>query len=145
MEKTMTFLNTLTFTNALEEKPSPLQRKRATLVCNLKDQLTLLNTPNLVRVRTKRVEADGHKKTIDIQMPVRPWWKETLDGKMIFVLKSGLKKIEFEKGQTAIVVPNKGALPGIINGLIKAVESGELDKLIIDKSEIKPIVRKKVA
>jgi len=141
----MTFLNTLTFTNALEAKPSPLQRKRASLVRNLKDQLILLNNPNLVKSRTKRVETDGQKEVVELSIPVRPWWRETIDGKLTFFLKSGLKRIEFEKGQTAILVPNKEALPGLINGLIKAVEHGELDNLIVDKTEVKPIQRKKVA
>ena len=141
----MTFLNTLTFTNALEAKPSPLQRKRASLVRNLKDQLTLLNNPNLVKSRIKRVEKDGQKEVVELRIPVRPWWRETIDGKLTFFLKSGLKRIEFEKGQTAILVPNKEALPGLINGLIKAVEQGELDNLIVDKTEMKPIQRKKVA
>ena len=141
----MTFLNTLTFTNALEAKPSPLQRKRASLVRNLKDQLNLLNDPYLVKSRTKRVETDGHNEVVELRIPVRPWWRETIDGKLTFFLKSGLKRIEFEKGQTAILVPNKEALPGLINGLIKAVEHGELDNLIVDKTEVKPIQRKKVA
>lgn len=141
----MTFLNTLTFTNALEAKPSPLQRKRASLVRNLKDQLTLLNNPNLVKSRIKRVETNGQKEVVELRIPVRPWWRETIDGKLTFFLKSGLKRIEFEKGQTAILVPNKEALPGLINGLIKAVEQGELDNLIVDKTEMKPIQRKKVA
>ena len=141
----MTFLNTLTFTNALEAKPSPLQRKRASLVRNLKDQLTLLNNPNLVKSRIKRVEKDGQKEVVELRIPVRPWWRETIDGKLTFFLKSGLKRVEFDKGQTAILVPNKEALPGLINGLIKAVEQGELDNLIVDKTEVKPIQRKKVA
>jgi hypothetical protein len=141
----MTFLNTLTFTNALEAKPSPLQRKRASLVRNLKDQLTLLNNPNLVKSRTKRVESNGQKEIVELSIPVRPWWRETIDGKLTFFLKSGLKRVQFEKGQTAILVPSKAALPELINGLIKAVEQGELDNLIVDKTEMKPIQRKKVA
>ena len=141
----MSFLNTLTFTNALEAKPSPLQRKRATLVRNLRDQLTLLNTPNFVRTRIKRIEMDGHKHSVEIEIPVRPWWRETLDGKLTFFLKSGLKRVQFEKGQSAILVPNKEALPGLINGLIKAVEQGELDNLINPKEDDRPAVRKRAA
>lgn len=141
----MTFLNTLTFTNALEVKPSPLQRKRASLVRNLKDQLSLLNNPNLVRSRTKRIETNGHKEMVELRVPVRPWWRETIDGKLTFFLKSGLKRVQFEKGQTAILVSSKEALPELINGLINAVEQGELDNLIMDRTEVKPIQRKKAA
>ena len=141
----MTFLNTLTFTNALEAKPSPLQRKRATLVRNLKDQLILLDNPNLVKTRTRRVETDGHKQMVEVQIRVRPWWRESIDGKLTFFIKSGLRRIEFEKGQTAILVQNKEGLPSLINGLIKAVEHGELDGLLTDKNDGKTIVRKKAA
>lgn len=141
----MTFLNTLTFTNALDAKPSPLQRKKATLVRNLKDQLILLDNPNLVKTRTRRVETDGHKQMVEIQIRVRPWWRETIDGTLTFIMKSGLKRIEFAKGQTAILVQNKEALPSLINGLIKAVENGELDGLLTDKNDAKTIVRKKAA
>ena len=141
----MTFLNTLTFTNVLQEKPAPLQRKRASLVRNLKDQLTLLSNPNLFKTRTKREEIDGQKQMVERQTPVRPWWRDTIDGKVAFFIKSGLKRIEFEKGKSAILLPNKDALPAVINGLIKAVEQGELDNLIIEKAEVKPMIRKKVA
>ena len=141
----MTFLNTLTFTSELEAKPSPLQRKRATLVCNLKDQLILLDNPNLVKTRTRRVETDGHKQMVEVQIRVRPWWRETIDGTLTFFMKSGLKRIEFAKGQTAILVQNKEALPSLINGLVKAVENGELDGLLTDKNDAKAIVRKKAA
>lgn len=141
----MTFLNTLTFTDALETKPSPLQRKRMSLLRNLREQLSLLENPNLLKTRTRRVETDGHKHSIETQIRVRPWWRETVDGKMTFSLRSGLKRIEFHKGQTAILVPNKEALPSLIAGLIKAVESGELDNHLIEKSEGKTAVRKKAA
>ena len=141
----MTFLSTLTFTNALQEKPAPLQRKRASLVRNLKDQLALLNNPNLLKTRTKREEIDGQKQVVERQTPVRPWWRETIDGKVAFFIKSGLKRIEFEKGKSAILLPNKDALPAVINGLIKAVEQGELDNLILPKDEPRTAPRKKVA
>jgi hypothetical protein len=141
----MSFLKTLTFTNALQVKPSPLQRKRASLLRNLKNQLALLDNPNLVKTRIKQVETDGRKEAVEFRIPIRPWWKETIDGTLTFSLKSGLRRVQFEKGQTAILVPNKEALPNLINGLIKAVEQGELDNLIVDKTEVRPIIRKKVA
>lgn len=141
----MNFLNTLTFTNALETKPSPLQRKRNALIRNLKDQLNLFENPNLSKTRHRRVETDGHKQTVEVQIRVRPWWRETLDGKLTFFLRSGLKRIEFEKGQTAILVSSKDGLPPLISGLIKAVEYGELDHLLTEKNEGKTTLRKKAA
>jgi hypothetical protein len=141
----MSFLATLTFTDALQVKPSTLQRKRASLLRNLTDQLALLDNQNLVKTRIKRVEVDGSKETVELRVPIRPWWRETIDGTLTFFLKSGLKRVQFEKGQTAIVVSSKEALPGLIKGLIKAVEQGELDNLIMDKTDVKTVPRKKVA
>ena len=141
----MSFLATLTFTDALQVKPSSLQRKRASLLRNLIDQLALLDNQNLVKTRIKRVEVDGRKETVELRVPIRPWWRETIDGTLTFFLKSGLKRVQFEKGQTAIVVSSKEALPGLIKGLIKAVEQGELDNLIMDKTDVKTVPRKKVA
>lgn len=141
----MSFLATLTFTDALQVKPSPIQRKRASLLRNLADQLALLDNQNLVKTRIKRVEVDGRKETVELRVPIRPWWRETIDGTLTFFLKSGLKRVQFEKGQTAIVVSSKEALPGLIKGLIKAVEQGELDNLIMDKTDQKTVLRKKVA
>ena len=141
----MSFLATLTFTDALQVKPSPLQRKRASLLRNLADQLALLDNQNLVKTRIKRVEVDGRKETVELRVPIRPWWRETIDGTLTFFLKSGLKRVQFEKGQTTIFVSSKEALPGLIKGLIKAVEQGELDNLIMDKTDVKTVPRKKVA
>ena len=86
----MTFLKTLTFTDVLEDKPSPLERRRASLVRNLKDQLALLDTPNLLKTRTKKMNTDGHKQLVEIQTPVRPWWRETADGKIVFFVKNSI-------------------------------------------------------
>jgi hypothetical protein len=139
----MTFLTTLTFTNALDVKPSPLQRKRSSLIRNLRDQLILLENPNLFKTRARRVESDGCKQTVNVQIKVRPWWRETIDGKLTLFIKSGLKRIEFEKGQTAILVSSKEMLPALMLDLITAVENGELDKHLIDRNDNKTAVRKK--
>lgn len=141
----MTFISTLTFTNALDAKPSPLHRKRFALINNLKDQLNLLDNPSLVKTKTRRIESDGRKQAVDVQIKVRPWWRETIDGKLTLFIKSGLKRIEFEKGQTAILVSSKEMLPALILDLIKAVENGELDKHLVDKNDNKTAVRKKAA
>lgn len=76
---------------------------------------------------------------------MRPWWKQTLDGKVMFLVRSGVKRIEFEKGKAAIIVPTIGDLPKLIKGLIDATETGELDHLLIGKVEPSPAVKKKAA
>jgi hypothetical protein len=48
----------------------------------------------------------------------------------------GTKPIEFEKGKAGIAVPSKDKLPALIDTLIAAVKSGELDEAL--KKATKP-------
>lgn len=141
----MSFLNTLTFTTANDLTPSPIEKKRHQLVTGLKDQLSLLEDPSLSKTRKKWVKLDGERILTQRSTPVRPWWKQTLDGKVMFLVRSGVKRIEFEKGKAAIIVPTIGDLPKLIKGLIDATETGELDHLLIGKVEPSPAVKKKAA
>jgi hypothetical protein len=60
-------------------------------------------------------------------------------------VRSGLKRLEFEKGKSAIVVANLETLAKIIKGLLDAVKIGELDHLLTDKTETAVGIKKKVA
>ena len=60
---------------------------------------------------------------------VRPWWKTDPTGQVVMSVKFGAKPLEFEKGKAGIVVPSKDKLPAVIDTLISAVRSGELDEL----------------
>lgn len=138
----MSFLNSLKFT--ADNQPSPIERKRAKLISNLKDQLTRLENPHHAKIRMQWVKGDGEKRLVEKRTPVRPWWRETIDGQVAFFVRSGLKKVEFEKGMTAILIPNLAALPALIQGLIEATEQGELHHLIAPKDEQRKAPRKKV-
>ena len=59
-----------------------------------------------------------------------PWWVTDLKGDVYLSVKAGLKKIEFEKGKTAIKVGSPSKLEGILKTLIDATNSGELDQHI---------------
>ena len=141
----MSFLNTLTFTTANDLAPTPIEKKRHQLVSALKDQLALLDDSSLTKSRKKWINVDGDRILTVKQMPIRSWWKQTLDGKVMFFVRSGLKRIEFEKGKTAIIVSTIGDLPKLIKGLIDATQTGELDHLLIGRIEPSPTVKKKVA
>jgi hypothetical protein len=141
----MSFLSTLKYTSILDSKPSALERQRARLVANLKDQLIRLEDPLHSKSRTKWVKEGLEKQLIEKQTPIRPWWRETVDGQIAFTVRAGLKKIEFQKGMTAILLPSKQELPSLINGLIKAVSDGELDHLLTPKEGQKVPQRKKAA
>jgi len=129
------FLSTLKFTALENHRPSPLERRRAKLVEQLSDQLIRLDDPSYAKTRSKWLKDEQGKRLIERVIPVRPWWQETADGRLAFFVKSGLKKVEFKKGQTAIVVDNKAALPALIKGLIAAVQGGELDQFLTVEHE----------
>jgi hypothetical protein len=141
----MTFLSSLKFTSVLETKPSALERHRARLVENLKDQMTRLANPLHAKTRTKWVKDEQGKRLIEQMTPVRPWWRETVDSQVAFSVRVGLKKVEFQKGMTAILVPSVKELPSLIEGLIKAVNDGELDQLLVPKEGQKVPQRKRAA
>ncbi len=141
----MSFLKTLTFTSANDLTPSPIEQKRYKLISKLKDQLALLENPDLTVTRKRVREVDGEKLVEQKTVPVRPWWKQTLDGNVVLVIRSGLKRIEFEKGKTAIVLPSIDELPKVLNGLIDAVQTGELDHLLETKAALPAVPKRKTA
>ena len=128
----MSFLKTLTFTTANDLAPSLIEKKRYKLIKALNEQLAVLENPSFSKSRKKWVMIDGEKVLTQKNMPIRPWWKETLDGKIVLSVRSGLKRLEFEKGKSAIVVANFETLAKIIKGLLDAVKIGELDHLLTD-------------
>ena len=141
----MTFLSSLKFTAIQDTRPSPIERRRMRLVENLKQQIIRLNDPSHALTSTKWVKDEQGKRLIQRVNPVRPWWREMPDGRLAFVVKTGLKKVEFKKGQSAILVENKDDLPALINGLIEAVRVGELDTLLLPPEEKRGVPQRKAA
>jgi hypothetical protein len=141
----MSFLKTLTFSTANDLIPSPIEKKRHHLVGALKDQLALLDQPDLTKSRKKWIEVDGERTLTLKNIPVRPWWKQKLDGKLMFFVRSGVRRIEFEKGKSAIVLSTMDDLPKLIKGLIDAAMTGELDHLLEGKVKPSPVPKQKAA
>lgn len=73
-----------------------------------------------------------------------PWWRLDQNGSYLFFIRSGGRPIEFDKGKTAIAVPPKDKLPTVIDTLITAVRSGELDDRLtqFSKQKAPPKARK---
>jgi|694.fasta_scaffold29524_10 hypothetical protein len=141
----MSFLKTLTFSTANDLAPLPIEKKRHQLMAALKDQLALLEQPDLTRSRKKWIEIDGQRVLTHKTVPVRRWWKETLDGKIMLFLRAGVKRIEFEKGKSAIVLATIDDLSKTIKGLMDATSNGELDHLLDAKVPQSLPARKKAA
>lgn len=79
------------------------------------------------RMRTVKSET-GEKSQVEQSHKTRPWWYQNADGKLVFEVRYANKRIELAKGKTGIEVENLATLVPAIELLVKAVESGELDK-----------------
>ena len=133
----MSFLKSLSFT-AADSQRTPAERRRVTMIERLQDQLTRLKTPDHARTKRVWVEEGGERRQVEKRLPVRPWWRVSPDGKVVLSLRHGMKRIEFDKGKTGIVVGSLDDLPGVIQGLIDATGRGELDHLLAPEGRTKP-------
>ena len=83
-----------------------------------------------------------------VEKPLRTskWWQPDQNGGYVMTVKVGSKRIEFEKGKSAIAVGTLEKLPGVIDALIKAVRAGELDEQLKQSSKFgRPVPSRKVA
>ena len=140
-------LKSFTFVPQPKISNDPVVIKRERIVSRLEDQKKLLADPSFVR-RVKRWERKENGEKVLIEKPLRTsrWWQPDQNGAYLLTVKVGSKRIEFEKGKAAIVVPSIDKLPAVIDTLIKAVRAGELDELLNQSSKFgRPIPSRKVA
>ena len=140
-------LKSFTFVPQPKISSDPLIIKRERMVSRLEDQKKLLADPLFVR-RVKRWERKESGEKVLIEKPIRTtkWWQPDQNGGYVMTVKVGSKRVEFEKGKAAIVVPSIDKLPTVIDTLIKAVRAGELDEQLNQSSKFgRPIPSRKVA
>jgi hypothetical protein len=132
----MPILKNLTFTAVPIRDHDPVTNRRAKLIERLEEQKALLANPSYVR-RTQRWTGKGdERRQIEKQQRVRPWWRADATGQYVISIYHGTKPIEFEKGKAGIAVTSKDKLPVLIDSLIGAVRTGELDDLL---ARVKPV------
>ena len=124
----MAVLKSLTFTALPQVGANPIIDRRSRVIERLEEQKRLLADPNHKRTIRTTVKKDGEKSTVEKQHRVLPWWRMTQNGSYVFFIKASQKPVEFEKGKAAIAVPSLDKLPTLIDTLIGAVRSGELDE-----------------
>src|SRR3954471_10409265 len=127
MEIEMAVLKSLTFTALPQVGANPIIDRRSRVIERLEEQKRLLADPNHKRTIRTTVKKDGVKNTVEKQHRVLPWWRMTQNGAYVFFIKASQKPVEFEKGKAAIAVPSLDKLPALIDTLVSAVRSGELD------------------
>ena len=122
---------------------SAIDVRRIKLVERLDEQKRLLADPNYVRTSKRWVKIDGNRSQVEKTQRVFPWWRPGPNGSFVFFVRFGGKPIEFEKGKAGIAAPNPEKLTGVINTVMAAVLSGELDGILSQSS--KPAPKKKAA
>jgi uncharacterized protein DUF6641 len=126
----------------IEPKP-PVLGKRLKLIEKLEQQKEMA----VCMIENRRFEAFRDKKVknpetgeVTVQRrptTVRPWYYDS-DDHYYLEVKVNNKPIDLQKGKPAIDVGEKVKLPEVIDTIIKATESGELDEFLL-----KPAVTKK--
>lgn len=127
----MSIMKTLEFTSA-SKATDAVTIRRDRLVERLNYQIELAKDPHYAPVEKRWVKdkLTGERSLVSRQKRLRPWFFKTSNGELALFVKSGLKKIEFQPGKTAIKVGAKENLGPVLQSLIAATESGEMDKYL---------------
>jgi hypothetical protein len=137
-------LKALTFTSLTASRQNPVIARRAKLVHRLEQQKQLALDPNFNPTVSKWVRNEaGTKELVKLQKRMRPWWREDVLGTIGLTVRYGSEAIEFEKGKTAIAVPNKDQLIATIDTVISAVRAGELDEHLTQQAKDRGVPRLK--
>jgi hypothetical protein len=139
-------LKGLTFGTINKGRENPVLVRRAKLVQRLEGQKTLARDPTYTLMVAKWVKTEtGGKELVQQPKRVRPWWREDVLGNVALTVRYGGRALEFEKGKTAIVVPNKDELVPTIEAVIAAVRAGELDELLDQQTKARDVPKGKRA
>lgn len=126
----------------IEPKP-PVLGKRLKLIEKLEQQkemaVCMIENRRFEAFRDKKVKNPETGEVIVQRRPttVRPWYYDS-DNHYYLEVKVNNKPIDIQKGKPAIDIGDKAKLPEVIDTIIKATESGELDEFLL-----KPAVPKK--
>ena len=131
----MPILKNLTFTAVPTRGHDPVATRRTKLVDRLEEQKKLLANPSYIRTIQRWTGKGEARRQVEKRQPVRPWWRVDGAGHAVMAIYHGTKPIEFEKGKAGIAVQSKDKLPGLIDALIGAVASGEMDELLARSSK----------
>jgi hypothetical protein len=115
---------------------NPTFDRRVRILARLEEQKLLLKDPSYQRpIRSWSKTETGKKALVESKQRVLPWWTAQPNGSYVFVVRSGWRPIEFEKGKAAIAVQSLEKLPSVIDTLIGAIRNGELDEQLAQASK----------
>lgn len=126
----------------------PVQARRNKLITQLEQQRELAKDEHYVVKRQKWVkQEDGSKALVDRPKRVKRWWRVDGTGNCFLVLRYGNKVISPTPDKGAIAVGDKAKLPEILDAVITAVRTGELDTVMAAAKAVDPArgVKRKAA
>ena len=136
----MKILKSLTFGVMSRGSQNPVLARRSKLIHRLEQQKRLAHDANYVITVSKWVRNEaGNKELVQLQKRVRPWWREDALGTVGLTVRYGAKALEFEKGKSSIVVPNKDQLIATLDTVIAGVKAGELDEHLTQQAKARGI------
>lgn len=127
-------LNTLKLTAARKSRAMPdVVKRRNKLLQKLAEQRELAAAfaqgkhyaPR--RLRSMRDEETGARVVKEVAVRIKPWFWTGEKGETLLAINYGSKQIELLKGKTAIDVGDTANLVTVLDTVISAVKSGELD------------------
>ena len=140
----MSVLKTLNFVVATKRSNDPTILRRAKLLTQLQQQRALAIDPLFIAVTQRwRKGEDGDKRLVERQKRVKRWWYVDPIGNCYLTINYGSKRLELDKGKSAIALGSKDNLVATIDAIIAAVAAGELDAAIsaTQKTGQKPRVK----
>jgi hypothetical protein len=138
-------IKNLTFTTLPASNRNAADARRAKTIERLEEQKLLVANPSHVRTVKRWAKINGEKSLIEKQRRVYPWWRTAPDGSVVFFIRQAGKPIEFEKGKAGITVGTKDKLATVIDTLIAAVRSGDLDDALAQAAKARPAPKRKAA
>ncbi len=130
-------LNSLKFTAAKKNRAVPdVVKRRGKLLQKLVEQRDLAAALSqgqhyaARRLRSVRDEATGSRTVREVAVRVKPWFWTGERGETLLAINYGSRAIEISKGKTAIDAGSAANLISVLDTVISAVKSGELDVAI---------------
>lgn len=127
-------LNTLKLTAARKSRSLPdVVKRRNKLLMKLMEQRELAAALEQgqhyapKRLRSLRDADTGTRVVKEVAVRIKPWFWTGEKGECLLSINYGSKQIELQKGKTAIDVGGADKLVVVLDTVITAVKSGELD------------------
>jgi hypothetical protein len=134
---------TSSFTAVPQRSRDAATHRRVHLCERLAEQKLLLANPNYVR-KTVRWQGNGEQREqVEHVGRVRPWWRLDAEGRVVMTVQHAGRPLEIGGPGKAGIVTTKEKLPALIDTLVKACESGEMDQIIA--AAVKPFPKRKSA